>query len=246
MLDKNSLYLVLNLSGSPVSVPTRNGSVLVPGGSQESPGTMPMSFDDIVYGNSVSNAYKLKILCFEPEVEGELYEALRNYNWQDILTNEQIKQIVLHPTMEGLQKFIDITEPAYFERVRGVYISLRNAGLEISNKVGRVIDGRYQELLKRKFTSEIKLKPTNETPNGYVTTEQYEDLVSKNQELENMIRSLMQKQEVAEANATAASESVVDKPAAEDAKQERKAANPSKPTVSKTSTKRTQTTKKNQ
>ena len=48
-------------------------------------------------------------LTFDEDEKDEIYTALRLPNWREILTNEDISNILTNPTMEGLQRIIDIT-----------------------------------------------------------------------------------------------------------------------------------------
>ena len=77
MLDKNKTYLVLNCNGSPVAVSTRHESYIIPGGSSESPSSMPLSVDEIVQINSNSNVFKMGLLWFEEEFQEDLYKECR-------------------------------------------------------------------------------------------------------------------------------------------------------------------------
>ena len=47
MLDKNKTFLVLNYNGSPVAVSTRHESYIIPGGSSESPSSIPLSVNGL-------------------------------------------------------------------------------------------------------------------------------------------------------------------------------------------------------
>ena len=93
MLDKNKTYLVLNYNGSPVAVSTRHESYIIPGGSSESPSSMPLSVDEIVQINSNSNVFKMGLLWFEEEFQEDLYKECRIRNWKNILTDSEIEDI---------------------------------------------------------------------------------------------------------------------------------------------------------
>lgn len=189
-MDSGKLYLVLNDCNSPVGIETKSGSLLVPGGTPDSPGIMPMMLDDIIYVNSTTNAFKIGLLHFEKEVEEEMQKTLRNHNWKNILTASEIEDIILKPTVAGLQRFININEPAYFERIRGIYIGLRNSGAEISQKVGLVIDARYDELLHKKFVSKIQLNKKEQTVDT-VSRAEYEALAEQNKQMLEMIQKII-------------------------------------------------------
>lgn len=156
MLNKSS-YMVLNYNTSPVSIKTRFSSELIPAGNDDNPSSVPLSLDDIVYANNAGNAFKIGLLRFDPEYEDELYQELRISNWQDILTNSEIYEIIQNPDVAGLERLIAIQDPMYFDRVYGAFIGLRNEGATISTKVDDIMRVRRKELKERKRKSEIKL-----------------------------------------------------------------------------------------
>ena len=158
-ISKTRNYLVLNHSASPVAVSTKYDSFMVDGGTPESPGSLPLSFDEIAVVNSKSPVFKIGILRFEPAYEAELYEALSIPNWKDIMTDEQIEDALINPTMETSQKILDIQNDAYFERVRGALVGLRNAGVDITVKMERLIEQRREEFARRQRKTSIRLVP---------------------------------------------------------------------------------------
>ena len=157
MLDKNKTYLVLNYNGSPVAVSTRHESYIIPGGSSESPSSMPLSVDEIVQINSNSNIFKMGLLWFEEEFQEDLYEECRIRNWKDILTDSEIEDIILHPTLEKLERLLSIENEQYFERCYGIYIGLKNSNYSIKQNVENVMLTRRKELRNRKYKSGILL-----------------------------------------------------------------------------------------
>lgn len=161
-ISKTKNYLVLNHSASPVGVSTKYDSFMIDGGSPNSPGSLPLSFDEIAVINSKSQVFKIGILRFEPEYEAELYEELSIPRWREILTQDQIEEMLQNPTIEGMQRILDIENEAYFERIRGAMISLRNRGMDITVKVERMIEQRREELARRQRKTTIKLIPHEE------------------------------------------------------------------------------------
>lgn len=162
-ISKTKNYLVLNYNPSPVAVSTKHDSFLIAGGTREEPTTMPFTIDEIAAINSGSPVFKIGLLFFEPEDQEDIYQELRIDKWRDILRDEDIENIILDPTTEGLQKFLDIESDAYFERVRGVFAGLKSIGTDLSTNVEKVINGRYKELSARKRKSEIRLTPITPT-----------------------------------------------------------------------------------
>ena len=125
-------------------------------------------------------------LTFDDDVKEEIFKELRIPNWQDILTNGDIEDILTNPTMEGLQKIINIENQTYFDRVRIIMFKLMKQGTDITTKVSRIVEQRYDELRKRQRVSSIILtkKDTNKT---YATPDEVKELSAQNAALRNQL-----------------------------------------------------------
>ena len=124
-------------------------------------------------------------LTFDENEKDEIYTALRLPNWREILTNEDISNILTNPTMEGLQRIIDISNLTYFDRVRIVMFRLLKDGVDISSKVKNVVDRRYEELQKRQRVSSIILNPR--IGEKKVSNEQVQELSEQNAKLQEQL-----------------------------------------------------------
>ena len=124
-------------------------------------------------------------LTFDEDEKDEIYTALRLPNWREILTNEDISNILTNPTMEGLQRIIDISNLTYFDRVRIVMFRLLKDGVDISSKVKNVVDRRYEELQKRQRVSSIILNPR--IGEKKVSNEQVQELSEQNAKLQEQL-----------------------------------------------------------
>ena len=124
-------------------------------------------------------------LTFDEDEKDKIYTALRLPNWREILTNEDISNILTNPTMEGLQRIIDISNLTYFDRVRIVMFRLLNDGVDISSKVKNVVDRRYEELQKRQRVSSIILNPR--IGEKKVSNEQVQELSEQNAKLQEQL-----------------------------------------------------------
>ena len=124
-------------------------------------------------------------LTFDDDEKDEIYTALRLPNWREILTNEDISNILTNPTMEGLQRIIDISNLTYFDRVRIVMFRLLNDGVDISSKVKNVVDRRYEELQKRQRVSSIIINPR--IGEKKVSNEQVQELSEQNAKLQEQL-----------------------------------------------------------
>ena len=158
-ISKTRNYLLLNYCSSPVAVSTRYDSFLIPGGTEDNPGSLPFTIDEISVINSNSQALRIGMLWPEPEFREEIYEEIRVPAWQTILTDREIRDILLSPTLDGMQKLLSIENDAYFERIRGIYMGLVNAGADISNKVATMMEARRQEFAKNQRKTKIILTP---------------------------------------------------------------------------------------
>lgn len=94
---------------------------------------MPLS--DIQYINSNTQIIKTGWLTFEDKDKAEIFKELRIRDWENILTNDDIKHILIKPTMEGLQKIIDIDNISYFDRVRIILHALIQDGVDINKNI---------------------------------------------------------------------------------------------------------------
>lgn len=190
-LSKTRNYLLLNYCQSPVVVNTRYDSFLIPGGTEEDPGSMPFTIDEMSVINNKTKALRIGLLWPEKEFQEEIYEELRITNWRSIMTDSEIRDILLNPTMDGMQKIISIDNDAYFERIRGIYIGLRNAGYDISNKVVNIIDARRQEFAKGQRNSRIVLTPHENNANNNQATE-IEAMKAQMEAMQQMLNRFMQ------------------------------------------------------
>lgn len=187
MLDKNKTYLVLNYSGSPVAVSTRHESYIISGGNSEEPASLPLSVDEIIQINSNSPVFKIGLLWFEEEFQEELYKECRIRNWKDILTDSEIEDIILHPTLEKLERLLSIENEQYFERCYGIYIGLKNSNHSIKQNVENVMLARRKELRNRKYKTGILLTK-KETP--AVSEEVLKETQEKNEKLTKEVDEL--------------------------------------------------------
>lgn len=185
-LSKTRNYLLLNYCQSPVAVNTRYDSFLIPGGTEDDPGSMPFTIDEMSVINNKTKAIRIGLLWPEDDFKEEIYEELRIPNWRNIMTDSEIRDIILNPTIDGMQKIINIDNDAYFERIRGIYIGLRNSGHDISNKVVNIMEARRQEFAKNQRNSRIVLTPH----------EKYDANDSRNDELKAMKEQMAAMQEL--------------------------------------------------
>lgn len=157
------------------------------------PTMQDIPINELQYICSNTDIFVTGWLTFNEDEKEEIFTALRVPNWRDILTNEDIREILTNPTMEGLQKILDITSITYFDRVRIVMFKLLSEGIDISSKVKNVVDRRYDELQKRQRITSIVLNPRVEEKK--VSNEQVKELSEQNLKLQEQIEQMKQMME---------------------------------------------------
>ena len=202
-ISKTKNYLVLNCSPSQVAISTKYESYLVPGGTPESPGTLPLTFDEIAVVNSTSPVFKIGLLRFEHKEEEEMYDALSIVGWRDILTEEKIEAILLHPTKEDLERILAIDNIAYFERIRGVLIGLKSAGVDVSNRIDNLIEKRRVELAKHQRKTAIQLVERQQ-PEEQPSKAEFDSMKKQLADMKAMMEKLLAHEDAPKQDANAA------------------------------------------
>lgn len=150
---------VLNCDDNVVVISSLNnkGYTFEPGNVEE-PCVIPIPPEEIQYMNSTSSAFKNGVLRFRPEEQNEIFDAL-GIKENDVMFVEDIDDAIVNPTVENLQRMIDVKDSAQFERIRGRFYRMTNLGEDLSTKVKRLIDERYKELRAGKRNSELSVVP---------------------------------------------------------------------------------------
>lgn len=189
-ITDQTIINVYNYADNPVSLPTHvnpDGYWFEPA-IEGNPSMFPITFAEIRVANSQSQIFREGKLRFDKEVEEEVYKALKINNWKDILTEKEIKDTILNPTKEKLERLVNITSLTVFDRVRGVLVSLQNSGeYDISERAAQVINYRYQELYRNKRKSEIIIHKTKQE----MLDEAKDEIIAK--ELEKAKKELEEK-----------------------------------------------------
>lgn len=185
------LINVLNYNENIVVISTRDNQYSFNPSENDVPTLIPLTFSEIEYVNSNTEAFKSGLLRFPEDIENEMYNELRVLNWEDILKNSDIRDIILHPTLEGLKKIIDIKSSSAFERVRGIFTRLKNSENEnISIRVERIISARYKELINRQTKTSIILSPKDSTVST-ITSEEVDSLKQQLAQMQELMLKMM-------------------------------------------------------
>jgi len=153
------------------------------------PSMVPMTFAELDFFNNNSSAVRDGIVEFSEDVREAVYKALRISNWENILFGSVIKGIIKKPTMEGLQRIVDVTSVGVIERIRGMFTYMKNDGYDVSTKVESIINTRYSEIARRKPKTEIVLAPKENVVATAVAGD-VDTLKAENQEMRNKMAEM--------------------------------------------------------
>nr|DAZ32554.1 MAG TPA: protein of unknown function (DUF5320) [Caudoviricetes sp.] len=196
-IKENVSIPIFNYNESNICIPTNVSTHILPPAIDGVPSVDYLSFAEINYVNGISDCFRTGLVRFDDNDKEEIYRTLNIANWENILTNNEIKEILLNPTIEGLQKIIDITNVSIFDRVKTIFVSLKeNTDNDISNRVIKIMETREQEFKRGIYKSQIVLKP-KDVPEKTVSNDEINAIKEQNTmlmeqlaEMQKMIASL--------------------------------------------------------
>lgn len=196
-IKENVSIPIFNYNESNICIPTNVSTHILPPAIDGVPSVDYLSFAEINYVNGISDCFRTGLVRFDDNDKEEIYRTLNIANWENILTNNEIKEILLNPTIEGLQKIIDITNVSIFDRVKTIFVSLKeNTDNDISNRVIKIMETREQEFKRGIYKSQIVLKP-KDVPEKTVSNDEINSIKEQNTmlmeqlaEMQKMIASL--------------------------------------------------------
>lgn len=182
---------VLSCEDNVVTIPSLNnkGYTFEPG-TVNDPCVIPIPPEEIQYMNSTSTAFKNGVLRFRSEEQEDIYTAL-GIKKDDIMFIEDIDDALLNPTVENLQRMIDVKSSSQFERIRGRFYQMKNAGEDMSTKVKGIIDGRYEELRAGKLHSNIAVSPVAKPVDASKVQEELETAKNQMAEMQKQMQAMM-------------------------------------------------------
>ena len=196
-IKENVSIPVLNYNESNVCIPTNISTHILPPAVDGVPSVDYLSFAEINYVNGISDCFRTGMVRFDDNDKEEVYSALNIANWENILTNDEIRDILLNPTIDGLQRIIDVTNRSIFDRIRTIFVSLKeNTDNDISNRVIKIMETREQEFKRGVYNTQIVLKP-KDIPEKSVSNDEINAIKEQNAmlmeqlaEMQKMIASL--------------------------------------------------------
>lgn len=153
-LDTVKHISVLNYNENCVSINVApNKSMILEAASGEIPTLTPMTLDEIRYANN-SNAFKTGVLEFPEELEDEIYNELR-IDKDKVLKLKDIREILCHPTKEGLIKILSLNSLSDFDRIRSQFYKLKADGYKLTLDIADIIQRRTKELFNNQVKTNI-------------------------------------------------------------------------------------------
>jgi hypothetical protein len=150
------------------------------------PTTLPLTWDEIVYANN-SNVFKSGSLEFQSNIENDIYNELGIVK-ENVLKYKEIKEILLHPDKNGLQKILKIKTLSDFDRVREIFQKLKFEGYSITLDVNNLVKKRTEELFLGKSTSSILV---DDTQNESSDSKKVQELEKQLEEMKAMMETLL-------------------------------------------------------
>lgn len=100
--------------------------------------------------------FRTGTLEFPEDIEDELYNELR-IDKSKVLKANEIRDILLNPTKEGLIRIISIPTLSDFDRVRSQFQKLKTDGYKLTLDMANVIETRTRELFNNHIKSNISV-----------------------------------------------------------------------------------------
>lgn len=121
-----------------------------------------VDWSDIEYAHSRGNLFSNGLLIFDESEREEIYQELRIKDWKNkVWFDKDIVDAIEHPTLDKMQRIIDIKDLLTFERIRGKVVYYTNNNMNISQKVVSIVNARYRELTSGVIGSKIMIKPAD-------------------------------------------------------------------------------------
>ncbi|WP_143322795.1 hypothetical protein [Clostridium sp. HBUAS56010] len=196
MIEKSKIINVLNYNENPVCIKTHQKEYICPIGSDSSPSITPLEFSEVESLNSGSPVFKIGTLFLESSdiATEELYKELRILDFNKILKNADIENILTNPSLSGLTQLIEISSVMYFERVRGIFHTLKNSNqYDISTRVEKIINTKYKELCNKQLKTKIILSAKDTV--SKVSAEEVGDLKKQNELLQKQMETMQKMME---------------------------------------------------
>lgn len=175
--------------------------ILSPVGEDGTPTVEYLTLEEIIWVDSNTNAIRTGLITINEDDREEVFKEIKFEDGDKIITNKDVENILLNPSVDGLSKIIGITDPSTFDRVYSVFIGLKEGGsVDISNRVINLMNERYKEFKRGQNVSHIKIE--RKDTETVISQDRAKELESQNESLKQELSELkdMMKQILASQN----------------------------------------------
>lgn len=152
-----------------------------------------IDFEDIEYMSARYKAFSIGLLTFNEDEREDIYSTLGLKNWKStVWYNDDIEDIILHPTVEKMQRIINIVDSITLERVRGMMVRFVNEKRDVSQNVINIVNARYRELSSGRLASKIVVRPDD--VENKATSEDVDELKRQLAEMKAMMEKMVASQ----------------------------------------------------
>lgn len=175
--------------------------ILSPVGEDGTPTVEYLTLEEIIWVDSNTSAIRTGLITINEDDREEVFKEIKFEDGDKIITNKDVENILLNPSVDGLSKIIEITDASTFDRVYAVFVGLKEGGsVDISNRVINLMNERYKEFKRGQNVSHIKIE--RKDTETVISQDRAKELESQNESLKQELSELkdMMKQILASQN----------------------------------------------
>lgn len=150
-----------------------------------------LTIEEIAFINQNTGLFKIGYLTISDEHKEEVFSEIGLKNYQDILSRDEIIECIEVPSNENIEKLISVTNFSLYKRVYTELLGLLSIPNDISNRVIKILELRYDELAKGKIQTDIVLNVVNEPK-----SKREEKLEKDLEQLKAMVKQLSEQKEI--------------------------------------------------
>lgn len=148
-----------------------------------------LTLEELLWIDSNTNAIRTGLITINEADRKTVFKEMKFEDGDKILTNADVEDILVNPSVEGLKRIIDVTDSSIFDRIYTVFTGLKEGGsVDVSNRVINLMNERYKEFKRGQNVSHITIeKKDTETP---ISQDKAKELEAQNASLKDEISEL--------------------------------------------------------
>lgn len=163
--------------------------ILSPVSEDGTPTIEYLTLEELLWVDSNTNAIRTGLITINETDRQAVFKEMKFEDGDKILTNADVEDILVNPSVEGLKKIIDVTDSSIFDRIYTVFTGLKEGGsVDISNRVINLMNERYKEFKRGQNVSHITIeKKDTDRP---ISQDKAKELEAQNESLRDEISEL--------------------------------------------------------